>query len=155
MGTIIKIDRSCPFDPIFFEGFGEGWIMGEEDVLSLQLFEIDPAEISLETCFKNKEKIISGNERVKRLKELSYIRLDIGIFRTFWENKILIPKRWKKKENGRTLFASFDGTEFYGPDGYVYTVCLFWSGKWRWSYSRLDGPRGYSNVTSAVLINKV
>ncbi|MDP3799857.1 MAG: hypothetical protein Q8Q90_00335, partial [bacterium] len=146
-----NIDRSCPFDPVSFEGFGNGWSLGAEDERSLKLTEINPAEILLETCFKNKEKIISGNERVKRLKDIGLIRLDIGVFRTFWENRILVPKRWKRKENGRVLFVCFDGTELHGPNGHIYTVCLFWSGVLRWSYFRLDGPRGYSNDPSAVL----
>ncbi|MDP3764108.1 MAG: hypothetical protein Q8Q95_00600 [bacterium] len=153
MDTIVKIDRSCPFDPASFSGLGKDWSLGEEDECSLSLTEINLTNIRLETCLKDKEKRIDGNERIKRLKELGRVRFDIKIFQTFWKNKDLIPQEWKNKVDGRTLFVSFDGTELYGPDGRLYTVFLFWSGKrWRWSPGSIEGSRGF-NEPSAVLIN--
>ena len=126
------IDRVKPFDPVKF--FGEkGWIIKEEDERSLALVEIDPGAIQLEHMLKSKETSITRKERLKRLKQADYLRLDAKIFQTFWENQHLIPESWKENTNCNTTFVYFDGTDLQDPNGHRCVLYLYWNGgEWRW-----------------------
>ncbi len=158
----MMIDRSTPFNPAEF--IGNGWtiwrgpadgdgLSGEEDQdeRSLALTEIDPAAIFLETCLRDREDRITGEETIRRLKAAERIRLDAGIFSVFLENHMRIPKEWKKKTNGYRTFIFFNGTTLRSPWGYRYTLYLcFHDREWFWRYDRLGNDRS-ADDPSAVL----
>lgn len=146
---IIKIDRTTPFDPVAF--IDAGWTIEEQDEQSLDLNEIDLTEVKFETTLDKKEKLVKGEEKLKRLKAMDCIRLDAGIFKTLWDNQHLIPEKCKAQTNGNTTYIFFDGTVLRNPSGRRVVLCLFWSdGEWRWCYIWLDDDWGANNP-SAVL----
>lgn len=161
-GNILHINRSTPFAPASF--IGDGWTIwkgpadgngleGEEeyDTRSTALTELDLTKVKLVTMLKSGETSITGEERLKRLKEAGHIRLDAKIFQTLWENKPLIPESWKEKINGNTKFVSFDGTVLRSSGGDRCILYLYWLGdKWHWLYDWLVND-WYASHPSAVL----
>lgn len=143
--TIISIDRGQPFNPVRF--LDEGWTIEEEDECSLVLTQVDLAKVRFEHMLKPGERYIKGEERLRRLKEAGYVRLDAAVFQMLWDNKELIPKSWKKKGT-----VCFDGTVFRGgPFGDRCVFYLNWySGQWDWYYRWL-GDDWDVNEPSAVL----
>ena len=96
---------------------------------------------------------ITGVERLERLKEAGYIRLDAKVFQTFWENKHCIPELWKEKVNGNTRYIFFDGTVLRAPNGHRYVLILYWSdGEWHWDVARLSSSWS-AGYPSAVLVS--
>lgn len=143
----ISIDRTTLFNPVEF--IGAGWsiwkgpadgngLEGEEeqDARSLALTTLDVTRLRLETTLKKGEETsIVGEEKLKRLQKMTDIRLDAGIFQTFWRNQHLIPERFKAKTNGNTTYIFCDGTVLRSPRGHRYVLCFYWGGderKWRW-----------------------
>ncbi len=149
----ISIDRTTPFNPAEF--IGAGWTIwkgpadgkgleGEEeqDARSLALTTLDATRLRLETTLKGEETSIVGEEKLKRLQKMAdVIRLDAGIFQTFWRNQHLIPERFKAKTNGDTTYVYCDGTVLRCPRGDRCVLCFCWYGsrEWSWSCIRLDG----------------
>jgi hypothetical protein len=120
---ILPIDRTRPFDPVKF--LGKGWSIVEEDERSLALTQLDPTKIRLEHMLKKGEISIKGGERLRRLKEAGYIRLDAKIFQTLWENRAFIPESWKHKD------VYFDGTVLRNPEnGLLYALRFCGGGGW-------------------------
>lgn len=151
--TSVKIDRSIPFDPKPF--IDDEWTIEEQDERSLALTEIELTEVMFDSTLKRGEKSIKGEDKLKRLKEkTNRIRLDAGIFKTLWENQILIPEKWKKQTNGNMTFIFFDGTILRGFDGERSILYLYWScGRWDWGYDWLEDDRS-ADDPSAVLEQK-
>lgn len=152
-GSLIKIDRSVPFDPKTF--IGNGWSIEEQDERAIALTEIDLVCVMFDSTLEKGEKSIKGEDKLNRLKEkTNRIRLDAGIFKTLWENQILIPEKWKEKTNGDTTFIFFDGTVLRRSDGDRSVLYLYWDdGRWHWS-GRWLGVDWYANNPSAVLEEK-
>jgi len=137
--SLLSIDRTKPFNPAFFI-IGTGWSIDEEDQRSLSLTKVDLTKVRLETMLKSNENVITGGEeKLERLKEAGYIRLDAKILWTLWENQSLIPESWKEKINGNVCFIYFDGTVLLSSDGFRYVLCLYWDGgEWVWGCTLLD-----------------
>lgn len=135
---VISIDRSIPFDPTTF--IGNGLSIEEQDERAIALTEIDLTEVMFDSTLEKGEKSIKGEDKLKRLKEkTNRIRLDAGIFKTLWENQILIPLKWKEKTNGDTTFIFFDGTVLRNSIGDRCVLYLYWNdGEWSWRYSWLE-----------------
>jgi len=129
---VISIDRSIPFDPTTF--IGNGWSIEEQDERAIALTEINLTEVMFDSTLEKGEKSIKGEDKLKRLKEkTNRIRLDAGIFKTLWENQILIPEKWKEQTNRNTTFIFFDGTVLRDSNGDRYVLCLYWNGgEWYW-----------------------
>lgn len=146
---VISIDRSIQFDPKTF--IGDGCYIIEEDEKSVALIEFDINEVIFNTTLKKGEKRIKGENQLNRLKEKNYICLDAGIFKTLWENQILIPLKWKEQTNGDTTYIFFSGT-IINYDGHRCILCLFChrGGKWKWKLFSL-GYAWLANNPSAVL----
>jgi hypothetical protein len=151
---VIQIDRTSPFDPVVF--IADDWTIEEEDERALGITELDFTQVRFETCLRDGERYIKGEEKLRRLKEDGRIRLDAKIFQTFWENKHLIPPAWKEKrkddmtKDDMTLIF-FDGTILRSPDGILYVLCLYWDdGQWGWSVRWL-ADNCYVSRPSAVL----
>jgi len=147
---VISIDRSIPFDTTTF--IGNGWSIEEQDERSIALTEIDLTCVMFDSTLEKGEKSIKGEDKLERLKEkTNRIRLDAGIFKTLWENQILIPEKWKEKTNGNTTFIFFDGTVLRDSNGSRYVLYLYWDGgEWDWYYYWLEDD-WYADHPSAVL----
>lgn len=146
---VITIDRTSAFDPVAF--ISEGCSIEEQDERSLKLREVDLTKVNFETMLKDGEKMLDGEEKLKRLKDAGHLRLDAKIFQTLWENQNLIPEAWKQPTNGNTTYVFFDGTILRDSGGGRCVLCLYWNnGKWHWSYSWLDN-KWDASIPSAVL----
>ena len=123
---IIPIDRTSPtYDSV--------WKIEEEDERSSVLTKIDLMEVRPRFSLKRRESVISGEEKLSRLKAKGFIRLDAQIFLTLWNRQDLIPEAWKQLTGGKTTKLSFDGTVFSGKDGQRFVICLYWeNGKWEY-----------------------
>jgi hypothetical protein len=148
--SILRIDRSTPFDPKTF--IGDGWSIEEQDKRAIALTEIELTKVMFDSTLKKREKSIQGEKMFKRLKEkTNRILLDAGIFKTLWENQILIPEKWKEKTNGNTTLIFFSGTVLRDSFGNRYVPCLYWDDrKWCSIYCWLAG-NWFTNDPSAVL----
>ena len=140
---LIPINRSTPFNPKKF--IGKGWTIEEEDTRSLALNELDLTKVSLETMLRPGESSVKGEEKLRRLKESNFIRLDAKILQTLWENNTAIPESWKEQ----VIF--FDGTILCDSLCDRCIPSLYWhNGKWDWVSYRLSG--GFSAVGSSAVL---
>ena len=142
------------FDPAEF--IGKGWtiwkgpsdgdgLSGEEDMdkRSLSLTEIDIASLFFENCLKGDEKSITGEEKLRRLKEEKpeLTRLGGNIFLGLWsdyqanrENSVLKMLYQTRK----IRFIDFPGLILRNPHGDRDVLYLYrddggewdWSGRW-------------------------
>jgi hypothetical protein len=145
----IKINRHRLFDPAQFMN-RQGLEIEEQDERSVMLKEIDASAIALESMLQG-EKVIRGEEHLKRLKQAGHIRLDAGIFQTLWENQHLIPEYWQGTTNDpKNIF--FDGTVFKNQDGKS-VISMYWDvdQKWSWTYCRIDIGGWRAEDMSAVI----
>jgi hypothetical protein len=151
LSQIIQIDRSRKFDPASFVGAnwtiwrgpanGKG-LEGDEDQdeRSLALTEVDLSKVLFKSTLKARESSVNGEEKLRRLKAMNVIRLDAGVFQTFWEHREELPESWKKDENGNVRYIYFDGTILRDPCGNRCVLCLFFDdGRWHWDYNWLGG----------------
>ncbi len=151
-GKRLLINRGLS-NPIDF--LGEGWeIVGEEtDNVSKTITRLDLSHVQLVTMLNHDETFLNGEERLKRLKSLRLIRLDLDIFHTLLENQHLIPESWKKKVNGNHRFIYFEGTILQNLNGNRYALCLYWGrGRWCRQVVSLDGFLTGDCNLSAVLV---
>jgi hypothetical protein len=122
--AILPIDRSKPldsqalidatgyFDEDFFECFPEAifeWSVDEEDERSLALSELDLTKVILEPTLESDD-FAEGQEVLKRLKDKGYVRLDVKILKSLWENRHLIPETWKGRTDSGNNCIYFYGT---------------------------------------------
>lgn len=164
--NILPINRSKPFNPAEF--IGAGWnvwrgpadgngLEGEEerDPRSAALAALDLDKVQLVTLLKPKEKVTTGEERVKRLRTDGRVRLDENAFQASWENREQLPARFKERVNGHIQFIFFDGVTLRSPDGNRYTLYFYFdvSGSWRWDCYWLGYDR-YASYSSAVLASQ-
>lgn len=152
----IPIKRPTTYDLTAFIGkkgaVKKPWeiLTTEVDVRSTAMETLDFSAVRLESMFKDTEKLISPRERIARVKGAGYVRLDVGMFMAYWENKHLIPERYKEKIDGSDCVVCFDGTIVVGPFNEEYVFCLYWLGnEWHWSLDWLDGDG--KGAVSAVL----
>lgn len=128
---MLLVDRSQKFDPVAF--IGDGWKIDEEDKRSLMLNEIDLTQVQFVDMLEKGEAYVNGEEKQKRLAKAEYIRLDVRVFQTLWENQELIPASWKEPIGGNTRYIFFDGTILRDPYGSRCVLCLCWrGGGWSW-----------------------
>lgn len=115
--------QAVPFNPAEF--CGTGWEYAEtQDQRSLTLSTIDAALIKFETFLNEGESIITGEERLKRAKELSLIRLDARFFMALWKEEGHKTLEWFHATQGVTRIE-FLGSPLCNPDGYRYSLVLY------------------------------
>ena len=157
-----RIITRVPFDPSMI---GQNWtfwkgpidgngLEGEEldcDQRSLILSEIDFAQVSRETCLVEKEKPISGEEKLRHLIESGKIRLDPSFGWALVNEPGQKTLRW--------LYDTFgvDHLDFLGrvlrrPGGRRRVLYLYRydCGRWRWSVYRLDHDGDVGRVSAAL-----
>ena len=154
-----------PFNPAEF--IGKGWtiwkgpiggdgLSGEEDqdLRSLALTEIELASLFFETCLKKKEKLIKGEEKLRRLKEMpNFIRFGGNVFLGLWldyqankENSVLeLLYRTRKIK-----YMDFFGLVLRSPYGRRRVLCLPRDddGEWNWDYYGLDRDWGAGSLSA-------
>jgi hypothetical protein len=132
-----------PFSPVKYLGFGWKIIVDEHDERNDCLIEVDFNKVDFVTCLKENETSITGEEKLKRLKESKQIRYGATTFMGLWNDY------QTRKGNSvlETLFRTKNIThlDFFGdvllrPDGgrLVLSLCRDCDGQWRWSYGWLD-----------------
>jgi hypothetical protein len=146
---IIKINRRQLFDPLRFIKH-QCFQIDEQDERSVILSEIDTSKIALESML-NGETTISREEHLKRLKQAGHIRLAASIFHAIWENRHLIPERWKGISADRKRIY-FDGTVLRNQSG-RYVISMYWDShdEWRWTCCPFDKGYWKAGDVSAVL----
>ena len=144
------------FNPTEF--LGKGWttwkgsadgdgLSGEEDIdpRSLALTEVELANFLFKTCLKTDEESISGEEKLRRLKEENpgFIRFGGNVFLGLWEdyqaNKENSILEWLHRNFGVT-FMDFFGQVLRDPHGRRDVLFLYRcdGGEWSWHCSWLD-----------------
>jgi hypothetical protein len=128
---IIEIDRTKPFDPAILGH--RSWSVVEQDERALKVTRLDLDDVRLVTVFGKEETLVGGEEKIRRLKETGFIRLDARAFQEIWKNRALIPEWWKSK------VVFFDGTVLRRPDEKMCIFCIYWiNDHWDSNYITLD-----------------
>jgi hypothetical protein len=128
--VVLSVNRSRPFNPA--ELIGEGWTIEEQDERSLALTEVELSSLRFETCLKDGEQYITGEERLRRLKEAGQIRLDAKVFEALRQEQTVIIKSWTKRSEDISCL-SFDGTVIRDPYGRRCVLCrCAWGWDYRW-----------------------
>jgi len=149
----IKYIRTKPFNPAEFIGkdwriwrgpIGGDGLTGEKDTdpRSQDIAEIEIARILFETCLREGENSIKGEEKLSRLKKAGHIRLGGNTFLGLWEDY------QANKENSilellyrtrKITYLDFFGDILRAPDGRRSVLCLYRNddGQWDWLYNWL------------------
>ena len=140
VSRILSIPRAVAFDPVAFIGSGWKVLKHETDHRATKLTEVDFTKVNFETCLHGEPKI-TGEEKLKRLKESGNIRLDAGVFLALWNEWRNAPEdkksetalEWLYREKG-LAYLDFMGTVFESPSGYRFVLYLYrcGDGAWRW-----------------------
>ena len=125
-------------NPIRF--LGSGWALGNQDKRSLELWQIYTDEIKLVSFPAQIEHSpTTAQPYIDYTNDTKWIRLDARFFTTLWENQSFIPARFKDRVDGEYPIITFDGSEVWGPQGFMCTLCLTWNGKlWNMGYKWHD-----------------
>ncbi len=136
---VLRLDSSHNFDPAEF--IGQGWTVwrgpkdgngleGEEelDVKESNLAEIDFGQVLFETCLREGETSIKGEEKLQRMIAFGNIRLGGKAFLDLWldwqankENSVL---EWLHR-NRQITYLDFFGLVLRSPSGNRYVLYLY------------------------------
>lgn len=137
---LAQVERSLDCSQLFElkKLLGKGWVAEEQNELALTLTRVDFAQARFETCLREGEDSIKGEEKRRRLKErqAEFIPHGGNQFWALWqdckkngENSVL---EWLRKVKGIT-YLDFFGLILRRPNGFVCVLCLCWrSGCWDW-----------------------
>ena len=153
----LAIDRTNPFNPTEFIGSGVTIWRGpadgnglegveEQDARSLALTKISLANLSFEHMLKGEERLITGEEKLKRHIAAGHILPDAKIAQVLYEEPGQVTLRQLHQTFGVT-WMEFPGTTLRRSGGYRYFLYLDRGGvgRWGWRYSWLDNDRIASN----------
>lgn len=150
--SILKIDRTNPFDPAKF--IGEGWSIWrgpkkgkglegdeEQDSRSLAITELDPTKLIAQTGLNEDETTVTGEEKRARLL-LKAIQADAKIGQTLYEEEGQTTLKWLHKTLNLT-WIEFLGTTLRDSNGNRSALYLYRDvgGSWGWDYDWLDSYR--------------
>jgi hypothetical protein len=150
--SILKIDRTNPFDPAKF--IGEGWSIWrgpkdgkglegdeEQDSRSLAITELDPTKLFAQTGLNEDETTVTGEEKRARLM-LKAIQADAKIARVLYEEEGQTTLKWLHKTLNLT-WIEFLGTTLRSPGGRRNALYLYrdGDGSWSWGCYWLDYNR--------------
>ncbi len=125
------------FNPATFTGRSLKVLDGENDKRAEALIEVDFAKVIFDTCLKDGETRITGEEKLKRLKESGNIRLGAETFLALWNEDGRKTLEWLHKEKGIT-YLDFFGSILESSNGGRCVLCLHcYDGRWGWNYSWL------------------
>lgn len=134
---------------------------GDQDQRSTQLKEIDWAQVTFITCLQGGEKSISGEEKLRRLKDAGHVRFGTNILLSLWEDY----RRHKQNSTLEWLYRTkqVDFIDFYGfvlrnsdKPGERSVFYLYRDdAEWKWSCSgTLSDLPWEKNNTSPILPQK-
>ena len=118
------------------------FIVLEQDDRSVSSKQIDLEKLFLTDGLLDGEKTISRNDKLKRLKGLNCIRLDVAVAISFFKSKKCL--RWLEKkgivylEFLGTIFQYTDRKEEYRTDGDTFVVSIEMNGAGHWVISTRD-----------------
>lgn len=131
------------FDPVKF--IGEKWslIAEEQDLRSTALAEVDFSQALFETCLKEDESFIKGEEKLARLKVSGNIRLGTAVFMGLWDDyqahkEDSVLERLFREQN--ITHIDFFGDVLLDLDGVRCVLCLCrdGAGVWDWDAHWFD-----------------
>lgn len=154
---ILSINRAQPFNPAAFIGAdwtiwrgpadGKG-LKGDEqqDAHSLALTEVDFTTARFETGLVEGETVITGEQRLSRLREKPIVRADANIGVALLNEPGQITLEWLYQTHGVTWFE-LPGTELRNPHGFRRILYLYRrdDGQWYWYFYWLGSGRGARN----------
>ena len=143
------------FNPVTFIGAGWKVLDAETDKRAEALDTVDFAAINLDTCLKPEDNgVITGEEKLKRMKDSGVIRLGVFAFLALWLEEGHKTLEWLFKNRGVT-YIDFMGTVLESPDRHRCVLCLSRRsvGGWHWGCSWL-GYDWYSTDFSGSLASK-
>ncbi len=164
-----KVFLAKPFNPAEF--ISKDWaiwkgpidgdgLSGEEEIdkRALALTEIELSSLSFETCLKEGEKLIKGEEKLRRLKEKpDLVRLGGNVFLGLWldyqANKENSALKWLFR-NRKITYLDFLGLVLRNPGGHRGVLYLYrlGDGEWCWHYRWLENDwhgDGFSAVRAS------
>lgn len=158
--SFIRIDRTKPFDFSYFRGSiddGTDCIIEQNDE-SLAFTIIDCERVVFLSGMNAREKEITGDERIKRLKFEGHTLLDAKVLFTLVENEYIIPESWKYTDDNQIRYICFDGTicdsKELGGVRYVFTLHWIPAGS-MWGYTFLPLYIAVeNNCVSAALVKQ-
>lgn len=130
---------TAPLNPSQFIGKEWAIIPEERDPRSAALSEVDFSQVLFETCLKENESSIKGEEKLIRLKASKNIRPGATVFMGLWEDyrehKEDSVLECLFKERGIT-YLDFFGDVLLDPDGNRCVLSFYRcdDGVWRWLY---------------------
>jgi hypothetical protein len=156
--NVLVIDRSKPFDPTRFLGQGSSiWrgpadgkgIEGEEDQdpRSVALTELDFSNVAFDNFLKESESVITGEEKLVRMKASPRIRYDAGVGVALLDEKDQATLRWLHGTYGITWMEF--ATVLRRSDGHRYflSLCRDGDGSWYGYCLWLDRGRSAGGVS--------
>ena len=143
----LVVDRSSPIDAEFTGSLS----VVEQDERSLALTEIDCSKLRFKSGFAKNEEPITGEERLKRLKEMPEIRLDAKIGMTLYKEKGQTTLRFIR-EYLNVLWFEMPGTVLRDSGGYLALLYLYndYHFSWECGLRRLNEIR-YPDYLAALL----
>jgi hypothetical protein len=152
--TNLILDCSQPFNPVEF--INGGWGVAEQDERSLAITEVDFEKILLETCLKEGEVRIMGEEKLRRFKEEKPELIPLGgqHCQALWRDykargKDSVLERMYKERG--IIYLDFFGLILRLPNGRRLVLYFYRDeGEWDWNYDWLDDDWG-ADGCSAVL----
>jgi hypothetical protein len=131
------VSRYPHFNPVTF--IGKGWGVDEDREGLPETW--DPMQTILVSPLRKGESCVKGEKTIERL--AGDKPLGARAFLYFWTYQEKIPKEWK----GKLVF--FDATMLRDPDGYRYSLYLYWSGvRWYWRCHWLGDARVASYLSA-------
>lgn len=140
------IDRSRPFDPATF--IGRGWTIEEQDERAVDLTEINFSKVDFVNALKRGESVITGEEKLRRLKKDGSIRLDAKVGQTLYEEKGQVMLHFIH-EHFNVSWFELAGTVLRNPHGnrcFLF-LCRYGDGSWDWRFGWLDRGRSESHMS--------
>jgi len=120
---------------------GTGWKIEEQDKCSLLLTEIDLNKMSFETCLKEGESWITGEEKLRRHAKAKHVLADAKIGQILFEEKDQKILEYLYKKYGYSHFE-LPGTILRSPDNRCYTLYLHKSlDRWDLDYDHFECGR--------------
>jgi hypothetical protein len=153
----LKLVRTTLLDIATFVGAGWTFLSEEREERSHLLAEIDLVKARFKTCLKDGETSISGEEKLKRLKSSSYVRLGANVFYSLWID--YKERGWNSvleqlRRETDTAYLNFFYLDFFGDvlrnsldkAGCRYVLYLQWrDDQWHWGCCWLGGNWHHHN----------
>lgn len=147
-----KLKTTDNFDLTKFVGKTWKIVDAETDVRAARLTEVDFAMVSGETCLRPEDDgVMSGSEKLRRLREGGNILLGPNAFLALWREKDHQTLEWLYHEKNASFF------EFYGElledrGGSLFVLCIFREehGNWRWGYLWIGQNRAARHIALTI-----